>query len=224
MGARVFAHLLTADSGSLTSAELVHQLTVSPASVSKSIAYLEAMDLVVRRPDQGSRRERYGIVDDVWLRAWRTDTSAHAAVAAAAGHGAELLGADTPAGARLLKMGGFFGWLSDQMHASGDHDAAVSDALTVLAALGYAARALTVDDLATALGWPHGRVTDAVAAVERQPAIADPLALVCTAPQTYEAVPRQDRLSPAQRDALRAHRPAAAPASSTAVTDPRQGG
>jgi catechol 2,3-dioxygenase-like lactoylglutathione lyase family enzyme len=83
--------------------------------VSKSIGHLERMDLVARTPDPGGRRERYAVIDDVWSRAWRTDTGAHAKVAEAARRGTEILGAGTPAGARLAKMARFFGWLSAQM-------------------------------------------------------------------------------------------------------------
>jgi DNA-binding MarR family transcriptional regulator len=204
MSARVFVCLLISASGSLTAADLVRQLQVSPASVSKAIGYLEAMDLIVRAPDPGSRRERYAIVDDVWLRAWRTDTTAHAEVAAAAHRGAEILGTDTPAGTRLRKMGQFFTWLSEQMSGSGLADIVVQDALTVLAALVYVGKPCAADDLATALDWPRRRVIDALGAIERRPALADPLALMSTGPDTYTITTRPDRLSPAQRDALRA--------------------
>jgi DNA-binding transcriptional regulator GbsR (MarR family) len=204
MSARVFVCLLTCDSGSLTAAELVRQLQVSPASVSKAIGYLEAMELVVRTPDAGSRRERYVIVDDVWLRAWRADTGAHVQVAAAAQRGAEILGADTPAGTRLRKMGQFFASLSEQMSHSDLADMVVQDALTVLAALVYATEPLAADELATALDWPRKRVTDALSAIERRPAIADPLALTSTRADTYAITTRPDRLNPAQRHALRA--------------------
>ncbi len=206
MTARVFVSLLTADSGSLTAADLVRQLQVSPAAVSKSIGYLEMMDLVVRAPDPGSRRERYVILDDVWLRAWRTDTGAHAKVANAAQHGTEIFGADTPAGARLGKMGQFFAWLSSQMSDSSLADTTVHDALTVLAALVHAARPLAVVDLATALGWRRNRVADALDAIERRPVIADPLALVSAGPHKYTITTRPDRLSSAQREALSANR------------------
>jgi len=204
MTARVFVCLLTSDSGSVTAADLVRRLQVSPASVSKSIGYLEMMDLVVRKPDPGRRRERYVIVDDVWLRAWRTDTGAHAEVAKAAQRGTEIFGANTPVGARLDKMGQFFAWLSEQMSDSNLTDTTMHDALTVLAALAYATRPLTVDELATALDRPRKRVTDALDAIDRRPVIADPLALVSTEPDTYTITTRPDRLSPAQREALRA--------------------
>jgi DNA-binding transcriptional regulator GbsR (MarR family) len=210
MTARVFVCLLTADSGSLTSADLVRRLLVSPASVSKSIGYLETMELVVREPDPGRRRERYVIVDDVWLRAWRADTGAHAGVANAAQRGTAIFGAGTPAGIRLAKMGQFFGWLSGQMSDSSLSEPVVHDALTVLAALVYAVRPLTVDELATALGWPRKRVTDALDAIDRRPAVADPLALTSTGPDTYTVGARPDRLSPAQREGLSAGTPTAA--------------
>ncbi len=103
MPAHVFVSLLTAESGSLTSAELVLALRVSPASVSKAVAYLEATELVGRTQD--GRRERYVIDDDVWLRAFESDTGAHAEVAAAARDGIEIFGAGTPAGARLRPDG-----------------------------------------------------------------------------------------------------------------------
>jgi DNA-binding transcriptional regulator GbsR (MarR family) len=204
MTARVFVCLLTSAPGSMTAADLVRRLRVSPASVSKAIGYLERMNLVVRRPDPGRRREQYVIVDDVWLRAWRTDAGAHADVADAARRGSEILGADTPAGARLSEMGRFFTWLSGQMSDSGVVEATVHDALTVLAALVYATRPLTVDELVAALDWPPSRVTDALDAMDRRPVIADPLALRSTGRDTFTITARPDRLSPAQREALRA--------------------
>jgi DNA-binding transcriptional regulator GbsR (MarR family) len=151
MGARVFASLLT--SGGLTAADLVRRLQVSPASISKSIGYLQGMSLVVRTRD--GRRERYTVVDDVWLRAWRTDTGGHARVASVARQGISVFGAGSPAGRRLAQAARFFGWLSRQMHV-------VDDALTVLAALVHADRSLDVGELAEALGWPRARVAEAV--------------------------------------------------------------
>ncbi|WP_422652940.1 MarR family transcriptional regulator [Amycolatopsis sp.] len=202
MTARVFVCLLTADTGGLTAADLVRRLQVSPASVSKSVGYLEAMELVVRQPDPGRRRERYVIDDDVWLRAWQADTGAHGEIATAAQQGIEIFGPDTTAGARLSKMGQFFARLSEQMSGSTLTETAVYDALTVLAALVHTGRPLTLDTLATALGWPRDRATAALDAIQHQPAIADPLALQTTGPETYTFTARPDRLSPAQRDAL----------------------
>jgi predicted transcriptional regulator len=202
MTARVFICLLTADAGGLTAAELVHRLQVSPASVSKSITYLEAMDLVMRRPDTGGRRERYVIDDDVWLRAWRTDTSAHGEIATAAQQGIKIFGAGTPAGVRLDRMGEFFARLSRQMSGSTVAEPVVQDALTVLAALVHTGRPLTPGTLATALDWPRGRLTAALEAIQRHPTIADPLVLRTIEPHSYTVTTRPDRLTPPQRQAL----------------------
>ncbi len=202
MTARVFVCLLTADAGGLTAADLVRRLQVSPASVSKSIGYLEDMALVTRRPEPGERRERYLIDDDVWLRAWQADTGAHGEIATATRRGIEIFGADTTAGARLDRMGRFFARLSEQMNGSTLTETAVYDALTVLAALVHAGRPLTLDTLATALDWPRDRTTAALDTIRRQPAVADPLTLRAVGPETYTLTARPDRLSPAQRHAL----------------------
>jgi DNA-binding transcriptional ArsR family regulator len=63
--ARVMTCLLIADTGSVTAAELVERLGVSPATVSKAIASLEGQGLISR--EQGERRrERYFVDGDVW--------------------------------------------------------------------------------------------------------------------------------------------------------------
>ncbi|HJP75895.1 MAG TPA: helix-turn-helix domain-containing protein [Pseudonocardiaceae bacterium] len=202
MTARVFVSLLTADAGGRTSADLVRGLQVSPASVSKSIAALEAIDLVVRHVDPGSRRERYMVDEDVWLRAWQTDTSAHGQVAATAERGVAIFGADSAAGIRLGRMGQFFARLSGHMSDSAFAEPAAADALTLLAALAHAARPLHRDALARALDWPPDRIIAAAAAIRRQPAIADPLALRVDSDQTYALAAGPDRLNRAQRAAL----------------------
>jgi hypothetical protein len=142
------------------------------------------------------------IDDDVWLRAFKADTGAHAEVAAAARHGIEIFDAGTPAGTRLGQMAQFFTRISEQMNDSGLTDAVVHDALTVLAALVYAARPLTVDELTTALDWPIQRAADALDAISRRPILSDPLTVEQVGRGAYAITPRPDRLSSAQRDAL----------------------
>jgi DNA-binding transcriptional ArsR family regulator len=102
---RVVTCLMTADSGSMTSAELVRRLRVSPASISKAIGVLEDQRLVRRERD--GRRERYVVDDDVWYRASMASGYTNAAFAEAALDGAEVLGPDSPAGARLADTGRF---------------------------------------------------------------------------------------------------------------------
>jgi DNA-binding transcriptional regulator GbsR (MarR family) len=203
MPARIFACLLVVDSEGMTAADLVRRLRVSPASVSKAIGYLEAMDLVTRRTTAGGRRERYLVDDEVWLRAWRTDTGVHEKIAEAARRGVELFGAGTPAGARLEQLGEFFGWLSGQMSGSTISDAAALDALTVVAALGFVVRPLTAAELAAALSWSRWRVATAIDALDRRPDLADPFVLQRARSGAYGLGPRPDRLSGEQREALR---------------------
>ena len=112
---RVLACLTTTDSGSMTSAELVRRLRVSPASISKAIGFLEEQQLVRRERD--GRRERYVVDDDVWYRASIASAYTNNLLAAAALDGAEVLGPDTPAGARLADTGRFIkNFTEDLLH------------------------------------------------------------------------------------------------------------
>ncbi|WP_437298064.1 helix-turn-helix domain-containing protein [Sorangium sp. So ce426] len=202
MAARVLASLFTTDAGALTAVELVARLRVSPASVSKAIGYLEGIELV--RRERGARRgERYVFDDDVWVRSWMSSARANAMWADAAREGVEIFGAATPAGARLGQMGRFFARLSDDM-AGGPTGAAVGDALTVLAALVHASAPLTVQQLATALGWSTDRVASALRDAEQHPDVTDPVALQRVEPGSFTINARLDRLTAAQREALSA--------------------
>ncbi|MFC3452780.1 GbsR/MarR family transcriptional regulator [Amycolatopsis speibonae] len=158
MAARLLACLVTTDSGGLTARELVQRLQVSPAAISKAVAYLENLEVVTREPL--GRRERYLIDDDVWLRAWLASARTNATWAETAHHGAEVLGAETPAGARMARMGRFFSTVTDDM-AGRPSATARDDALTVLAVLVKAGPDAT-GRAASVLGWPRARVEDAV--------------------------------------------------------------
>ncbi|MEV0439828.1 MarR family transcriptional regulator [Streptomyces spectabilis] len=201
MPARVLASLVTTDSGTLTAADLVALLRVSPASISKAVGYLERLELVRRERVPAGRRERYVIDDDMWLRTWLASARAHAMMADTAEAGVEVLGAATPAGARLDHMWRFFTSLSDDM-AGGSTAAAFADALTVLAALVHAGVPLDSDRLAAALGWPRERVATALHDAGRHPDVADPLALHHGPDGMYTVIARTERLTPEQRAAL----------------------
>ncbi|HSK92198.1 MAG TPA: helix-turn-helix domain-containing protein [Euzebyales bacterium] len=121
MMARVLICLLVSDSGSRTAAELVGRLQVSPASVSKAVRYLEQAQLVRRVRDPRQRRERYLVDDDVWYRSWSRIAQAYALGADTARQGVEILGADTPAGARLDEMRQFLTVLSRDMADAVEH-------------------------------------------------------------------------------------------------------
>ncbi|GAA3428092.1 helix-turn-helix domain-containing protein [Streptosporangium sandarakinum] len=101
MEARVLACLYITDSGALTAADLVQRLQVSPASVSHAVAFLEQQGMLTRERVPGTRRERYVIDDEVWLRTMLASLQMNDALVAASKRGAEILGAATPAGARF---------------------------------------------------------------------------------------------------------------------------
>lgn len=116
MPARVFAALLTSDTGTMTAMELADVLQVSPASISGAVRYLIQVGLLHREREPGSRRDHYVLSDDVWhevvgrrdqvLARWQ-DTMAQ---------GVDVLGAGTPAGERMIETLAFFGFLQEEMH------------------------------------------------------------------------------------------------------------
>ncbi|WP_449291532.1 helix-turn-helix domain-containing protein [Nonomuraea maritima] len=209
MAARVLARLVTTDSGVLTSADLVRQLQVSPASVSKAIGYLVGLDIVRRERVPRRRHEQYVVGADVWLRAWAASARRNVLWADAARRGVQVFGGATPAGARLNEMARFFARLSANM-AGSQGRAAVGDMLTVIAALVHAGEPLTVAQLSTALGWPPDRVTSAVRGAERHPEISDPVTVQGDESGAYSITAPDHRLTPAQREALSTLRSSAA--------------
>lgn len=115
IASRVLVVLHLADAGGRSAAELVAELRVSPASISKAIAYLEGLDLIRRERDPERRRERYVVDEDLWLRNWRTSVQQHVELAELAQRAAGLLGPDTAAGARMHSAHQMFHFLSHDM-------------------------------------------------------------------------------------------------------------
>jgi len=114
MAAGVLTLLYVADSGSLTAAELVERLEVSPASVSKAVALLENLGLVRRERAEG-RRERYAADGDAWYQSMLAAAASNARLAEVARQGVGVLGRDTPAGARLENMGRFMDFVGESI-------------------------------------------------------------------------------------------------------------
>ncbi|UYQ65383.1 GbsR/MarR family transcriptional regulator [Streptomyces peucetius] len=118
MMARVLACLCTSDSGSLTAAELVQRLRVSPASVSKAIAFLESQGLVRRERDE-RRRERYVVDDDIWYQSMMASARGTAQLVETARQGVRVLGPGTPAAARMENIARFLDFVSESLvHAA----------------------------------------------------------------------------------------------------------
>ncbi|MCG5449227.1 MULTISPECIES: helix-turn-helix domain-containing protein [Micromonospora] len=114
MGARVLTSLFLTDSGSLTASELAQRLQVSPASISKAITFLEGQSLVRRERDE-RRRDRYLVDDELFYQATIASARANDHLVAIARQGVALLGAHTPAAARLENIARFLDFISESI-------------------------------------------------------------------------------------------------------------
>lgn len=114
IAAGVLTCLYISDAGSLTAAELVQRLQVSPASISKAIALLETHGLVTRERGEG-RRERYVADGEVWYESMAAAARSNAQLAETARQGVGILGRDTPAGVRLENMARFLDFVGESI-------------------------------------------------------------------------------------------------------------
>ncbi|MET8543040.1 helix-turn-helix domain-containing protein [Kitasatospora sp. NPDC004799] len=114
MAARVITCLSTTDAGSLTAAELAQRLQVSPASISKAIAFLESQSLVRRERDE-RRRDRYIVDDELYYQATIASARANDQVIEAAREGIAVLGPGTPAAVRLENIARFLDFISESI-------------------------------------------------------------------------------------------------------------
>jgi DNA-binding transcriptional ArsR family regulator len=114
MMSRVLTCLYTTDAGSLTASELVRHLQVSPASVSKAVAFLESQGLIRRERDEG-RRERYAVDDDVFYQGMMASARSSAQLAETARQGVGVLGPDTPAATRLENIARFVDFVAESL-------------------------------------------------------------------------------------------------------------
>ncbi|MER7106996.1 GbsR/MarR family transcriptional regulator [Streptomyces sp. NPDC000229] len=114
MMSRVMACLTLTDSGSLTASELVQRLQVSPASVSKAIAFLDSQGFIRRERDE-RRRERYVVDDDIWYQSMMASVRSTAQIVETARQGVGVLGPDTPAATRLENVARFLDFVSESL-------------------------------------------------------------------------------------------------------------
>lgn len=114
MMSKVLVCLYTTDEGSLTAAELVQRLQVSPASISKAIAFLESQGLVRRERDD-RRRERYFVDDDVWYQSMMASARATTQIVETARQGVSILGPGTLAATRLENIARFVDFVGESI-------------------------------------------------------------------------------------------------------------
>ncbi len=119
MMSRVLACIFISDSGSLTAAELVQHLQVSPATVSKSVAFLESQDLIRRVRDE-RRRERYSVDNELWYQSTVASAKANVRLAEIARQSGSVLGATSPAAVRLENVARFLDFVSEAIMRSAE--------------------------------------------------------------------------------------------------------
>ncbi|MFJ6560227.1 helix-turn-helix domain-containing protein [Streptomyces sp. NPDC091412] len=114
MTARVLTCLFTTDAGSLTASQLAQRLQVSPASISKAIAFLESQSLVRRERDE-RRRDRYIVDDELFYQATIASARSNDQLVETARQGVAVLGPRTPAAARLENIARFLDFISESI-------------------------------------------------------------------------------------------------------------
>jgi DNA-binding transcriptional ArsR family regulator len=129
MTAAVLTCLYTTDAGSLTAAELVRHLQVSPASVSKAVALLESLGLIRRERGEG-RRERYIVDDDVWYESMLATARSNALFAETARQGVTVLGSGTPAAVRLENIARFVDFVGESITRAAEQAREILSAAT----------------------------------------------------------------------------------------------
>lgn len=117
MPARVFTALLVTDSGRLTAQELADTLRVSPAAISGAVRYLEQVSMVYRGREPGHRRDHYRVGSDLWYEMIMRRDRVLTRWVDSAREAVDLLGENTPAGARMAETLEFFEFLHKEMPA-----------------------------------------------------------------------------------------------------------
>lgn len=114
MMARVMVAILMTDAGSLSASELAQRLQVSPATVSKSIAFLESQSLIRRERDE-RRRERYVVDDDLWYQSMTASVQSLFQQVEVTRQGVTVLGPGTPAAVRLENVARFLDFVAESL-------------------------------------------------------------------------------------------------------------
>jgi len=115
MPARVFVALLITDSGRLTAAELAGTLRISPAAVSGAVRYLIQLGLVHKERVPGSRRDYYRMPGNMWDDMIRMRDQVMARWTALVREGIDLVGPDSPAGARMAEQAAFLEFATGEL-------------------------------------------------------------------------------------------------------------
>lgn len=109
MPSRVLMALTIAETEGLTAAELAEQLAVSPGAISGAVRYLQALGMVRRVAQAGTRRDLYELPQhNPWYTASMRTSTMYDAILALAPTGVDAAGGpESPVGSRLLELTDF---------------------------------------------------------------------------------------------------------------------
>jgi predicted transcriptional regulator len=113
---RVFAALLADEDGRMTAAEIGDVLSVSPASVSGAVRYLQQMRMIHREREQGTRRDVYVVADDAWHDMMLNTPRIYEPMTTVLRDGVDLVGGrTTSAGKRIALSVDFLQFVTEEM-------------------------------------------------------------------------------------------------------------
>lgn len=115
MTARVMSAFFFAEEPALTSRDLCERLNASAGAVSMAIKTLTTLDLVVRVPVPGSRRDHYRLHEDPWAMMSSAEPAAFGALRKLAEEGLEKVDPDSEVALRLREMRDFYAFLQEEI-------------------------------------------------------------------------------------------------------------
>lgn len=115
MPARVLLALMVTESGSLTAEELAARLGASPAAISGAVRYLQAVSMIRRHTEQGSRRHRYELPEHFWYATSNSQVPLYTHLIGLAEGGAAALDEGSVARARVEEMASYFRFMRERL-------------------------------------------------------------------------------------------------------------
>jgi predicted transcriptional regulator len=113
---RVFAALLADHDGRMTAAEIGELLSVSAASVSGAVRYLQQLRMIHREREPGSRRDVYVVADDAWHDMMMNTPRTYEPMTTVLRDGVGLVGGrGTTAGERIALSVAFLEFVTEEM-------------------------------------------------------------------------------------------------------------
>jgi DNA-binding transcriptional regulator GbsR (MarR family) len=117
---RIFAAVLVDEDGRMTAAEIGEALSVSPATVSGAVKYLDGVGMVRRERERGSRRDVFVVDDEAWHDTLLQADNIYRPMITALAQGIDDLARDDPARQRLVVSRAFMEFILEELRGIND--------------------------------------------------------------------------------------------------------